>query len=73
MPGRVVLFVKFLLDVSGNVLFDVVFLEGLCCAIYSILLHLLRHVGILNDGLSVSHFGFYYSKILKLKHVCSSQ
>merc|ERR550539_230421 len=58
MPSGVVLFVEFLLDVSGNVLFDIVFLEGLCCAIYSILLHLLRHVGILDNGLSVSHFGF---------------
>ncbi len=58
MPRGVVLFVEFFLDESCNVLFNVVFFQGLRCAIYSILLHVLRHVSILDDGFSVGHFGW---------------
>jgi len=41
MPGRVVLLVKLLLDVSCNILLDIVFLHSLRCAIDGILLHVL--------------------------------
>ena len=55
MPGRVVLLVEFLLDVSGDVLLDVVLLESLGCAVHCVLLHLLGHVRILDHGLSIRH------------------
>lgn len=46
-----------LVTVIDNYLFDVIFLHCLCGNIDSILLHLLRHVRIFNDGLSVTaHF-----------------
>uniref|UniRef100_A0A8C2KNJ9 Dynein light chain n=1 Tax=Cyprinus carpio TaxID=7962 RepID=A0A8C2KNJ9_CYPCA len=56
MPGGVVLFVE-LLQGSGDVLLDVVLLERLRCTLHSVLLHLLRHVRILDHGLSVRHAG----------------
>lgn len=74
VPGWVILFIEFLLDVRGNILrkqrvstwqggrrrggryfFDVIFLEGLGCTINGILLHILRHISILNDGFSFRH------------------
>ena len=55
VPGWVVLFVEFLLYEGGNILLDVVFLEGLGCAVNSILLHLLGHVSILDNGLAIRH------------------
>jgi len=55
MPGWVVLFVEFLLDESGDILLDVELLEGLGGDIDSILLHILGHICVLNDGLSVCH------------------
>merc|ERR1719440_1009468 len=57
VPGRVVLFVELLLDESGDVLLDVVLLEGLGSAVDGILLHVLGHVSILDHGLAVSHGG----------------
>jgi len=57
VPSGVVLFVKLLLDERRNVLFDIVLLQSLCGAVDSILLHLLRHVGILDHGLSLCHCG----------------
>ena len=57
MPGGVVLFVELLLDVGGDVLFDVVLLQGLGGAVNGVLLHVLGHVSILNDSFPVSHLG----------------
>jgi len=54
VPGRVVLFVELLLDERSDVLLDVVLLERLGGAVYGVLLHVLRHVGILDHGLAVS-------------------
>lgn len=55
VPGRVVLFVKLLLDVGGDVLLDIVLLEGLGRAVNGVLLHLLGHVRVLDHGLPVRH------------------
>jgi len=56
MPGGVVLFVELFLDVCSDVLLDVVLLEGLRGAVDGVLLHVLRHVSILDYCLTVSHF-----------------
>jgi len=55
VPRRVVLLVELLLDERRNVLFDVILLESLRGAVDSILLHVLRHVGVLDHCLSVRH------------------
>ena len=55
VPGGVVLFVELLLDEGGDVLLDVVFLQGLRGAVHRVLLHVLRHVGIFDHGLAFSH------------------
>ena len=55
MPGRVVLLVELLLNEGSNVLFNVEFLESLSRDIDSILLHVLRHVRVLDNCLSISH------------------
>mgnify|MGYP006983109366 CR=1 FL=1 len=57
VPGGAVLLVKLLLDVSCNILFDVELLQSLSCTIDCILLHVLRHVSILDDcSTSLCHF-----------------
>ena len=56
VPGGVVLLVEFLLDEGGDVLLDVELLEGLGRDVNSVLLHVLGHVCVLNDCLSVCHF-----------------
>ena len=55
VPRGVEFLVELLLDISGDVLFNVVFLERLRRAVYGILLHFFRHVGILDHRLSVRH------------------
>ena len=67
MPGWVVLFVKLLLDVGGDILLDVVLLEGLGGAVDSVLLHLLGHVRILDHGLPVGHLELLVTLGMKLK------
>ena len=57
VPGRVVLLVELLLDVGGDVLLDVILLEGLGGAVHRVLLHLLGHVRVLDDGFPVRHLG----------------
>jgi hypothetical protein len=53
VPGGVVLLVELLLDVGGDVLLDVVLFERLRGAVDGVLLHLLGHVRILDDGLAL--------------------
>uniref|UniRef100_A0A8C9RZG6 Uncharacterized protein n=1 Tax=Scleropages formosus TaxID=113540 RepID=A0A8C9RZG6_SCLFO len=54
MPSGIVL-LSYLLDICSNVLLDVVLLQSLGRALHGILLHLLRHVSILNHCLPVRH------------------
>jgi len=55
VPRRIVLLVELLLNERRNVLLDVVLLKSLRGAVDSILLHVLRHVGVLDHCLSVRH------------------
>ena len=54
VPGGVVLLVK-LLDVGCDVLLCIILLQCLSSTPHRVLLHLLRHIGILDHGLSVTH------------------
>jgi hypothetical protein len=56
MPSWIVFLVELLLDVRRDVLLNVIFLQSVGSDIHGILLHLLRHISILNNRLSVSHF-----------------
>ena len=51
VPGGVVLLVKFLLDMGRNVLLYIILLQCLSSTFHRVLLHLLRHIGILDYGL----------------------
>jgi len=55
VPRGVVLLVELLLDVGRDVLLDVVLFEGLRGAVDGVLLHLLGHVRVLDDGLALTH------------------
>lgn len=55
MPGRIIFLVKFLLDIGSNIFLYVILLHSLCGAVNSILLHVLRHVCILDYCLPVRH------------------
>lgn len=55
VPRRVVLFVELFLDVGCDVLLDVELLHGLRGAVDCLLLHILRHVSILNDCFAFRH------------------
>ena len=55
MPRWVVLLVEFLLDERGDVLLDVVALKCLRRDVDRVLLHVLSHVSVLDDGLPVCH------------------
>jgi len=50
MPGGVVLLIELLLDVGGDVLLNVVLLEGGKSDVDGILLHGLAHIGVLDHG-----------------------
>ena len=52
MPSWVVLLVELFLDVRGNVLFDIVFLDCLGGNVDGVLLHILGHVSVFNDSFS---------------------
>ena len=55
MPGGVVLLVEFFLDEGSDIFLDVVALKSLGRDVNGILLHVLSHVSVFNDGFSVSH------------------
>ncbi len=69
VPGRVVFLVELLLDVGSDVLLDVEFLEGLGGAVNCVLLHVLRHVGILDHGLALRHLRWWGQKLVVLLSV----
>ena len=68
VPGRVVLFVKFLFDLGGDILLDAVLAQSCSGTVDSILLHLVAHVGVLDD--SSSHFTHDELEVVRLKGIC---
>ena len=50
MPGWVILSIKLLLDKGRDIFFNVVFLQGHVSAVDGVLLHILCHVSVLDDG-----------------------
>ena len=53
VPGGVVLLVKLLLDIGGNILLDVETVESLGGDIDSVSLHFIRHVDVLDNGAAI--------------------
>lgn len=54
VPRWAVSSVKLLLNMSGDILLDVVFLEGGSCDIHTLLLQILAHIDRFDDGLGAS-------------------
>lgn len=46
-------------------LFNIVLFQGLCCTVYCILLHFLRHIRIFNNSFSIGHSFKILSKLLQ--------
>ena len=70
VPGGVVLLVKLLLNVGGNVLLDVELLQSHVGAIDGVLLHLLVHVCVFDHGFSLG--GRHYQlNTIKSNQFCS--
>uniref|UniRef100_A0A4X1T6P5 Uncharacterized protein n=2 Tax=Sus scrofa TaxID=9823 RepID=A0A4X1T6P5_PIG len=55
VPSGVPALCPHLLDMGRNVLLYIIFLQCLSSTLHRILLHLLRHIGIFDHGLSVTH------------------
>ena len=55
VPGGVVLLVKLLFGMGHSVLLYIIFLQCLSSTLHRVLLHLLRYIGILDHGLSITH------------------
>lgn len=55
VPGGAILLVKLLLHECGDILLNSVLLKGADGALNSLLLHLLRHVGVLDGRAWVNH------------------
>uniref|UniRef100_A0A4W2DG96 Uncharacterized protein n=1 Tax=Bos indicus x Bos taurus TaxID=30522 RepID=A0A4W2DG96_BOBOX len=55
VPGGVVLLVELLLDMGHNVLLYIISLQCLSSTLHQVLLHLLRHIVVLDLSLSVTH------------------
>uniref|UniRef100_A0A8C1RFR1 Dynein light chain n=1 Tax=Cyprinus carpio TaxID=7962 RepID=A0A8C1RFR1_CYPCA len=55
MPRRIVFLIELLQHETTNVLLDVVFLHGLCGTVHCVLLHVFRHVSVLDHSLPVGH------------------
>jgi len=54
MPGRIILLVELLLDISGDVLLDVIFIQSLNSCVNCIVLHLFGHVRVLHHRFLVA-------------------
>eukprot|EP01026_Neomeris_dumetosa_P040585 TRINITY_DN3350_c0_g1_i9.p1 TRINITY_DN3350_c0_g1~~TRINITY_DN3350_c0_g1_i9.p1 ORF type:complete len:225 (+),score=-12.30 TRINITY_DN3350_c0_g1_i9:66-740(+) len=59
MPSRVVLLVKLLFNVGCYVLFNVVLLQCLGGTIHCVVLHVLRHIRVLDNCLTFTHYYKY--------------
>uniref|UniRef100_A0A8D3BU05 Dynein light chain n=1 Tax=Scophthalmus maximus TaxID=52904 RepID=A0A8D3BU05_SCOMX len=71
VPGWVIFLVKLLLGTKANVFLDVVLLQGLRGTLHGVLLHVLRHVSVLDHCLSVRHglsFGCFWLHFISNHH-----
>jgi len=55
VPRRVVFLIELLLDIRGDILLYIVLFDRLRRTVDGILLHVLAHVGVLDDGFAVGH------------------